>query len=108
MTSETKKFTGLRVVPSIGVNQQVDAGVMVSPDQVDGLEHRTDKPSFWAGDDFNPRHRTVPNTSANTITGTGAYQPDTPLLGKAALTGPLPNTRYGNFVTVRLVECERE
>jgi len=30
-----EKFTGLHVVPSIGVDQQVDAGVFVLPDQVD-------------------------------------------------------------------------
>jgi hypothetical protein len=43
-------------------------------------------PPFWASYDLNPRHRTVPNTSANTITCTGAYQPDPPQLGKAAIT----------------------
>jgi len=43
-------------------------------------------PPFWASYDLNPRHRTVPNTSGNTITCTGAYQPDPPQLGKAAIT----------------------
>jgi hypothetical protein len=43
-------------------------------------------PPFWASYDLNPRHRTVPNTSANTITCTSAYQPNPPQLGKAAVT----------------------
>jgi hypothetical protein len=38
-----EKFPGLHVVPSIGIDQQVDAGVLVLPDQVDGLGHRTEK-----------------------------------------------------------------
>ena len=46
-------------------------------------------PPFWAGDDLNPRHRTVSNTSANTIICTSAYQPDPPQLSKAAITGGL-------------------
>ena len=46
-------------------------------------------PPFWASYDLNPRHRTVPNTSANTITCTSAYQPNPPQLGKAAITAGL-------------------
>ena len=38
-----EKFTGLYVVPLIAIDQQLDAGVLVLPDQVDGLGHRTDK-----------------------------------------------------------------
>src|SRR5713101_1668074 len=39
-----EKFTSLFVVPLIiAIDQQVDAGVLVLPDQVDGLGHRTDK-----------------------------------------------------------------
>ena len=30
-------FTGLHVVPSIAMDEQVDAGVLVLPDQIDGL-----------------------------------------------------------------------
>jgi len=37
-----------RRVPSIGIDQQVDAGVLVLPDQVDGLGHRTDKAAQWS------------------------------------------------------------
>jgi hypothetical protein len=33
-----EKFTALGVVP-IAIDQQVDAGVLVLPDQVDGLRH---------------------------------------------------------------------
>ena len=47
-------------------------------------------PPFWACYDLNPRHRTVPNTSANTISCTSAYQPNPPQLGKAAITAGLP------------------
>ena len=43
-----EKFTGLYVVPSIGIDQQVDAGVLVLADQVDGLGHRTDKAAQWS------------------------------------------------------------
>jgi hypothetical protein len=39
-------------------------------------------PPFRAGDDFNPRRRTISSTSANTVACTSAYQPDTPLLRK--------------------------
>jgi hypothetical protein len=46
-------------------------------------------PPFWACYDLNPRHRTVPNTSANTISCTSAYQPNPPQLGKAAITAGL-------------------
>src|SRR5207253_10827309 len=46
-------------------------------------------PPFRAGDDFNPRHRTVSSTRANTIACTRAYQPDMPPLCKAAITGRL-------------------
>jgi len=38
-----EKFTGLYVIPAIGIDQQVDAGVLVLPDQIDGLGHGTDK-----------------------------------------------------------------
>ena len=38
-----EKFTGLYVVPLIAIDQQLDAGVLVLPDQVDGLGHRTGK-----------------------------------------------------------------
>src|SRR5260221_10241832 len=38
-----EKFTGLHVVESIAVDQQVHAGVPVLPDQVDALGHCTDK-----------------------------------------------------------------
>jgi len=37
-----EKFTGLFVVP-IAIDQEVDAGVLVLSDQVDGLGHRTEK-----------------------------------------------------------------
>ena len=40
---EVYSFTGLYVLPSIGIDQQVDAGVLVLPGQVDGLGHRTNK-----------------------------------------------------------------
>src|ERR1700694_2704585 len=43
-------------------------------------------PPFRAGDDFKPRHRSVSNTSANTVACTSAYQPDTPPTCKAAIT----------------------
>jgi hypothetical protein len=46
-------------------------------------------PPFWASYDLNPRHSTVPDTSANTITCTSAYQPNPPQLGKAAITAGL-------------------
>src|SRR5271165_5243870 len=49
-------------------------------------------PPFGASYDLNPRHRTVPNTSANTITCTSAYQPNSPQLGKAAITGGVRST----------------
>src|SRR6478672_3664089 len=52
-------------------------------------------PPFWASYDLNPRHRTVPNTSANTIICTSAYQPDPPQLSKAAITGGLHLTQQG-------------
>ena len=42
-----EKFTGLYVVPSVGIDQQIDAGVLVLPDQVNGLGHRTDKAAQW-------------------------------------------------------------
>jgi hypothetical protein len=38
----SERFAGLDVVPPIGIDQRVDAGVRVLPDQVDGLGHRTD------------------------------------------------------------------
>jgi hypothetical protein len=38
-----EKFPSLRVVPSIGIDQQIDAGILVSPDQVDGFGYRTGK-----------------------------------------------------------------
>jgi hypothetical protein len=38
-----KELAGLYVVPPIAIDQQVDAGVLVLPDQVDGLGYRTDK-----------------------------------------------------------------
>src|SRR5205085_11441529 len=55
-------------------------------------------PPFRAGDDLNPRHRTVSSTSANTTSCTSAYQPDTPPRCKAAITGRLPfSIRASNF-----------
>jgi hypothetical protein len=60
-------------------------------------------PAFGAGDDFNPRHRTVSSTSANTVACTGAYQPDTPPLCKAAITGRLhPNDLIRPYSGARL------
>jgi hypothetical protein len=47
-------------------------------------------PPFRAGADLNPRHRTVSNTSANTITCTSAYPPDPPPPRKAVLTVRIP------------------
>ena len=38
-----KKFAGLCVVPSIGIDHQVDASMSVLSDQVDGLGDRTDE-----------------------------------------------------------------
>src|SRR3982074_1966592 len=38
-----EELTALYVVPPIGVDQQLDAGVLVLPDQVDGLGRRADK-----------------------------------------------------------------
>src|SRR5713226_3441132 len=38
-----EKFTGLYVVPLIAIDQQLDAGVLVLPDQVDGLGHGAEK-----------------------------------------------------------------
>ena len=38
-----EKFTGLHVVPSIAMDEQVDAGVLVLPDQIDGLGHGADE-----------------------------------------------------------------
>ena len=44
-----EKFTGLFVVPLIiAIDQQVDAGVLVLPDQVNGLGHRNDKAAQWS------------------------------------------------------------
>jgi len=37
-----EEFTGLFVIP-IAIDQQVDAGVLVLSDQIDGLGHRTEK-----------------------------------------------------------------
>jgi hypothetical protein len=45
-----EKFTSLCVVPSIGIDHQVDAGVLVLSDQVDGLAHRTDKAAQRSAD----------------------------------------------------------
>src|SRR5437773_2616372 len=59
-------------------------------------------PPFWAGDDLNPRHRTVSNTSANTIICTSSYQPDPPQLSKAAMTGRLRFLGFFAFSTCRL------
>jgi hypothetical protein len=42
-------------------------------------------PPFRAGDDFNPRYRTVSSTSANIVACAGGKQPDTPPLGEAAI-----------------------
>src|SRR5271163_114557 len=47
-------------------------------------------PPFWPRYNLNPRHRTVSNTSANTIICTSAYQPIPPQLRKAAITGGKP------------------
>ena len=47
-------------------------------------------PPFRAGNDFQPRHCTVSSTRANTVTCTGAYQPDPPPLRKVAFTGRVP------------------
>jgi hypothetical protein len=47
---------------------------------------------FRAGDDFNPRHRTVTSASANAVACTSAHQPDTPLLGR-----PSPDGYFGLF-----------
>src|SRR3989442_12685435 len=38
-----EKFTGLYVVPLIAIDQQLDAGVLVIPDQVDGFGHGAEK-----------------------------------------------------------------
>src|SRR5437899_2915165 len=38
-----EKLTALDVVPPIGADQQLDAGVLVLPDEVDGLGRRADK-----------------------------------------------------------------
>src|SRR5512144_2823604 len=38
-----EQLTGLCVVPAIGIDQQVDAGGLVLPDQIDGLGHAADK-----------------------------------------------------------------
>jgi hypothetical protein len=38
-----EKFKGLHVAPSVGIDRQIDAGVLVLPDQVNGLGYRTDK-----------------------------------------------------------------
>ncbi|HEY3615346.1 MAG TPA: hypothetical protein VGK96_00955, partial [Candidatus Sulfotelmatobacter sp.] len=56
-------------------------------------------PSFRPGDDFNPRHRTVSSTRANTIACISAYQPDTPSLRKAAITGRLLLKRSFTIMT---------
>ena len=56
-------------------------------------------PPFWACYDLNPRHRTVPNTSANTISCTSAYQPNPPKLGEAAITAGLLLSQYDRFVS---------
>jgi hypothetical protein len=44
---------------------------------------------FRAGDDLNPCHSTVSNTSANTVACTGAYQPQPKPVCKTATTGRL-------------------
>jgi hypothetical protein len=38
-----EKFTVLFVALSVGIDQQIDAGVLVLPDQVNGLGHRAEK-----------------------------------------------------------------
>ena len=38
-----EKFSARYVVPSIGVDQQVDSGVLVLPDEVDGFGRGADK-----------------------------------------------------------------
>jgi hypothetical protein len=68
-------------------------------------------PLFRAGDPFNSRHRTISGTSANTVAFTGAYQPDTPPLCKAAITGRLPpivnpKLRVGGSVATPARRCE--
>src|SRR5262249_31537391 len=44
---------------------------------------------FRAGDDLNPCHRTVSNTSANTVACNAAYQPKPKPVCKTAATGRL-------------------
>ena len=44
-----KKFAGLRVVLSIGIDHQVDAGMWILSDQVDGLGDRTDEAATVRG-----------------------------------------------------------
>lgn len=49
-----EEFTAFHVVSSIGIDQEVDARVLVLPDHVDGLGHRPDKAAQWsaAGQSF--------------------------------------------------------
>ena len=42
-----EKLTALCVVPVIAIDQQLDAGILVLPDQVDGLEHGADEAAQW-------------------------------------------------------------
>jgi len=58
---------------------------------------------FRAGDDFKPRHRTVTNTSANTVACTSAYQPDIPPTCKAAITGRLRRISSSRRVNMSFV-----
>ena len=42
-----EQFVGLDVVPIVAVDQQLDAGVLIAADQVDGLRHGADKAPQW-------------------------------------------------------------
>ena len=50
---------------------------------------------------FNPRHRTISTTTAHTVACTSAYQPDTPPLCKAAITGRLRQSHISYAVLDR-------
>jgi hypothetical protein len=50
----------------IGIDQQVDASVLVLPDHVAGLGHRTDSSAHWA----------FAFTASNASAGSGASSPD--------------------------------
>src|SRR5258708_10416517 len=58
-----EELTALDVVPPIGADQQLDAGVLVLPDEVDGLRGRADKAAQRSGGGGQPlalrRHRGV-------------------------------------------------